>query len=77
MGDLDAFDGSNTLVIIGPPNYLYLANDHVTVFRFTPASVMHTDVRRTWLAREGAQGDATFDLEFSGPYQRLDLIWPR
>lgn len=68
MGDLDAFDGGETLVIFGPLFYVYLGNDHATLFRFTPTSPTMTDVTLTWLVREDAP-DEEVDVE------RLVWMW--
>jgi phenylpropionate dioxygenase-like ring-hydroxylating dioxygenase large terminal subunit len=54
MGDLKEWDCGETLLIFGPLFYVYLTNDHATLFRFTPITPTHTDVIVSWLVR----GDA-------------------
>jgi Rieske 2Fe-2S family protein len=63
MGDLKAWDGGETLLIFGPLFYVYLANDHATLFRFTPISPTHTDVIVTWLVRGDAVEGRDYDIE--------------
>ena len=69
MGELDEYDGGETLVMFGPLFYVYLANDHATLFRFTPAGPTHTDVVLTWLVREGAVEGRDYDVE------RVTWMW--
>ncbi len=69
MGDLKQWDGGETLLIFGPLTYVYLANDHATLFRFTPVTPTHTDVLVSWLVRDDAIEDKDFDLD------RLVWMW--
>lgn len=69
LGDLEEFDGGNTSVTLGPLSYMYLANDHVTMFRFTPVSPLLTEVELTWLVRDDALETQDYDLE------RLIWMW--
>ncbi len=62
MGDLKEWDGGETLLIVGPLFYIYLANDHATLFRFTPASESHCEVVVTWLVRADAQEGMDYDV---------------
>ena len=68
MGQLRSFDGGNAIVIFGPLSYLYVANDHVTTFRFTPCSAGFTQVDLSWVVREDAAEEAV-DLD------RLTWLW--
>jgi len=62
MGELDAYDGGETFVMFGPLFYVYLGNDHATLFRFTPAGPTHTEVVLIWLAREDAVEGRDYDV---------------
>ncbi|MBN33321.1 MAG: (2Fe-2S)-binding protein [Rhodospirillaceae bacterium] len=63
MGDLKEWDKGETLLIFGPLFYVYLANDHATLFRFTPVSEKHTEVVVTWLVREDAEEGRDYDID--------------
>ena len=63
MGDLKDWDCGETLLIFGPLSYLYIANDHATLFRFTPISPGHTDVIVSWLVREDAVEGRDYDVD--------------
>ena len=67
MGDLKRWDGGETLMLFGPLAYVYLANDHATLFRFTPIGERHTEVVATWLVRADAEEGRDYDVE--------KLIW--
>ncbi|MBM3583163.1 MAG: aromatic ring-hydroxylating dioxygenase subunit alpha [Alphaproteobacteria bacterium] len=69
MGDLKAFDCGETLVIWGPLFYVYLANDHATLFRFTPVSPTITDVVLIWLVREDAVEGRDYNVD------RITWMW--
>ena len=69
MGDLKHWDGGETLMLFGPLSYVYLANDHATLFRFTPMSEKHTEVVVTWLVRADAEEGRDYDLD------RLIWMW--
>lgn len=69
MGDLDAFDNGETLVIWGPLFYVYLANDHATLFRFTPVTPTLTDVVLIWLVRDDAVEGRDYDVD------RITWMW--
>ena len=68
MGELREFDGGETIVIVGPLCYIYLGNDHATLFRFTPVSARFTEVKLFWLVRADA-GEEDVDLA------RLEWMW--
>jgi len=63
MGDLKEFDCGETLLMFGPLFYVYLANDHATLFRFTPVSPTHTEVLLIWLVREDAVEGRDYDVD--------------
>ncbi|MEM7120594.1 MAG: aromatic ring-hydroxylating dioxygenase subunit alpha [Pseudomonadota bacterium] len=63
MGDLKQWDGGETLLIFGPLFYVYLANDHATLFRFTPVNATHTEVIVTWLVRGDAEEGRDYDVD--------------
>ncbi len=69
LGDLDDWDGGETLMIFGPLTYVYLAGDHATLFRFTPVHATHTDVVVTWLAN----GDAREGIDYHE--DKLTWMW--
>ena len=69
MGELKDFDGGDTYLSFGPLSYLYLANDHATLFRFTPIHPTLTDVKVSWLVRGDAREGDDYDLE------RLEWMW--
>jgi len=69
MGDLKEWDCGETLLIFGPLFYVYLANDHATLFRFTPISPTHTDVILSWLVREDAVEGRDVDVD------KLTWMW--
>lgn len=63
MGDLKEFDRGETLLMFGPLFYVYLANDHATLFRFTPISPTHTEVLLIWLVRDDAVEGKDYDVD--------------
>jgi phenylpropionate dioxygenase-like ring-hydroxylating dioxygenase large terminal subunit len=63
MGDLKEWDKGETLLIVGPLFYIYLANDHAALFRFTPVSENHCEVVVTWLVRADAQEGRDYDTD--------------
>ena len=63
MGRLKEWDKGETLVIFGPLFYVYLANDHATLFRFTPVGERHTEVVVTWLVRGDAEEGRDYDVD--------------
>jgi Rieske 2Fe-2S family protein len=69
MGDLDEYDGGETLAIFGALFYVYLANDHATLFRFTPVSPTLTDVVLTWMVRGDAVEGRDYDVD------RVTWMW--
>ncbi len=69
MGELDEYDGGETLVMFGPLFYVYLANDHATLFRFTPVTPTHTEVVLIWLVRGDAIESRDYDVE------RITWMW--
>ncbi len=69
MGDLDNWDGGETIMVFGPLFYVYLANDHATLFRFTPIHATHTDVVVTWLVN----GDARKGTDYHE--EKLTWMW--
>lgn len=54
IGDFERFDGGEMMAVFGPLFYVYAANDHVCLFRFTPMTPTHTEVVLTWLVHEDA-----------------------
>jgi len=62
MGTIEEWDKGETLLIFGPLFYVYLANDHATLFRFTPVSETHTEVVVTWLVRGDAEEGRDYDV---------------
>ena len=69
MGDIDQFDGGETLIMFGPLTYVYLGNDHATLFRFTPVTPTLTDVVLIWLVREDAVEGRDYDVD------RITWMW--
>ena len=69
MGDLEDWDGGETIMIFGPLFYVYLAGDHAALFRFTPVHATHTDVVVTWLVDGDAREGADYDPD------RLTWMW--
>ena len=69
LGELDEFDGGESMLVFGPLFYVYLCNDHVTLFRFTPMSATHTEVLVSWLVREDAVEGRDYDVG------RLKWMW--
>ena len=63
MGDFDEYDGAETGAFFGPLSYFYLANDHVTTFRFTPVTPTFTEVTLTWLVHEDATEGVDYDVD--------------
>ncbi|MDH3690411.1 MAG: aromatic ring-hydroxylating dioxygenase subunit alpha [Gammaproteobacteria bacterium] len=63
MGDFKQYDGGETFVYIGPLHYMSLANDHGTLFRFTPVTPVHTEVMVTWLVDETAREGVDYQVE--------------
>jgi Rieske 2Fe-2S family protein len=63
MGDLKEWDGGETLLIVGPLSYVYIANDHATLFRFTPVNERHSEVVVTWLVRDDAVEGRDYDTD--------------
>ena len=63
MGRLEHWDKGETLLIFGPLFYVYLANDHATLFRFTPVSERHTEVVASWLVRADAVEGRDYDTD--------------
>jgi len=63
MGDLEDWDRGETLLMFGPLFYVYLANDHATLFRFTPVNERHSEVVVTWLVREDAEEGRDYDID--------------
>ena len=55
IGDFERFDGGEMMAFFGPLFYVYAANDHVCLFRFTPMTPTHTDVGPN-LARPRGRG---------------------
>ena len=68
MGDLRHWDGGETALVLGPLSYAYLCSDHLTMFRFTPVSPLHSEVVVTWHVRADA-GEGDWDPE------RLVWLW--
>ena len=69
MGDFKQYDGGDTVVWLHPLHAFWGANDHVTLFRFTPVSTQHTDVELIWLVREEAQEGVDYDVK------RVAWLW--
>ena len=63
MGRLEEWDKGETLMIFGPLFYVYLANDHATLFRFTPVGERHTEVVVSWLVRGDAEEGRDYDVD--------------
>jgi phenylpropionate dioxygenase-like ring-hydroxylating dioxygenase large terminal subunit len=63
MGDLKDWDKGETLLIVGPLFYIYLANDHAALFRFTPVTEKHSEVVVTWLVRADAREGRDYDTD--------------
>ena len=68
MGDLSGFDGGQTVAFL-TLSFFYVANDHATLFRFTPVSPTHTEVVLTWLVDADAEEGPDYDVE------RLTWMW--
>jgi Rieske 2Fe-2S family protein len=67
MGHLKDFDGGQTAVSFSP-FYTVIANpDYTIIFRFTPISVLETEVELTWLVRGDSEEGKDYNLE--------DLAW--
>ena len=63
MGDFERYDGGETFVYVGPLHYMSLANDHATVFRFTPIHATLTEVVVTWLVDAQASPAEDYDVD--------------
>lgn len=63
MGELDEYDGGETLIMFGPLFYVYAASDHATLFRFTPVTPTHTEVVLIWLVRDDAVEGRDYDVD--------------
>ena len=69
MGDFKEYDGGDSVVWLHPLHAVWGANDHVTLFRFTPVHAQLTDVELIWLVRGDAEEGVDYDLE------RLTWLW--
>lgn len=63
MGEFEEYDGAETGGSFGALSYFYVANDHATMFRFTPISPTFTEVALSWLVREDAEEGADYNVE--------------
>ena len=69
MGVFKEYDGGDTVVWLHPLHAFWGANDHVTLFRFTPVHAQLTDVELIWLVREDAREGVDYDVE------RIAWLW--
>jgi len=63
MGQFTAFDGGTTFVYAGPVTFFIAYSDYGAIFRFTPRSVMKTELHVTWLVNETAVAGRDFDID--------------
>ena len=69
MGDFKEYDGGDSVFWLHPLHSVRGANDHVTLFRFTPVHAQLTDVELIRLVREDAEEGVDYDLG------RLTWLW--
>lgn len=62
-------DDGEALISFGPLFYIYLCDDHATLFRFTPVSTQFTEVRVSWVVRGDAEEGRDFDID------KLKWMW--
>ncbi|MCE2915499.1 MAG: polyhydroxyalkanoic acid system family protein [Betaproteobacteria bacterium] len=55
MGGFLQYDGGESVVAFGATHFVSAANDHATVFRFTPVNAGSTEVVVTWLVDQRAE----------------------
>ena len=69
IGDFKEYDGGDSVFRLHPLHFVRGANDHVTLFRFTPVHAQLTDVELIRLVREDAEEGVDYDLG------RLAWLW--
>ena len=67
LGDLTAYDGGATDIVLGVLNYLLIYSDHVVGYRFVPRSVQDTEIQVVWMVRKDAEEGRDYSVE--------DLSW--
>lgn len=63
MGDFAEYDGAETFMVFSPLHYIYGANDHATLFRFTPIHATLTEVLVLWMVHEDAVEGTDYDVD--------------
>lgn len=69
MSDIDSYDGGDVSLHIGPLTYLFICNDHLATFRFTPMSERKTMFDITWLVGKDAVAAQEYDVN------KLTWLW--
>jgi Rieske 2Fe-2S family protein len=69
MGDRTAYDGTFTNFYVGPLNHFLAYGDYGAIFRYTPRSVMETDLSITWLVRADAREGIDYNID------RVTWLW--
>jgi Rieske 2Fe-2S family protein len=69
MDGVTAYDGSFSNFYVGPLNHFLAYSDYGAIFRYTPRSVMKTDLSVTWLVRGDAREGVDYDVD------RVTWLW--
>ncbi len=69
MGRFRAYDGGTTFVYAGPVSFFIAYTDYGAIFRFTPKSVLSTELNVTWLVRKDVEEGKDYDI------RRLTWLW--
>jgi len=62
-------DDGECLIAFGPLFYIYLCEDHATLFRFTPVTATFSEVKVSWVVRGDAREGSDYDIE------KLKWMW--
>ncbi len=63
LGDISAYDGGASELMIGPVNFFLLYDDHILGYRFLPLSLDECACDVFWLVREDAEQDKDYALD--------------
>jgi len=69
MGDVTAYDGAFNIFYVGPLNHFLAYSDYGAIFRYTPRSVMETELNVTWLVRADARDGIDYNVD------RVTWLW--
>lgn len=67
VGELTAYDGGATDIMIGPLNSFLAYADYVVGYRFVPKTLQETDIQIVWMVRDDAVEDRDYAI--------ADLTW--